>query len=333
MTPADERILKLIAKWRASLELHAGYAKLSDDQYWLVQPWPKHQRPTAWVIQLAQQRLADLERIVMARVAAGDNSISEALELMAFMANLVGAQNVERFVPMAEPEQERPIAGLQGAAPAVAAPKRAAAAAATAARPVAPSRKAPAAAARPAMNSPRPRASRTGSAARASATVQATGEMPALLAAPRADTTREMPALRSARQPDATREMPALVGGPGLEPTGEMPVPPAATRPDATREMPALSTATRADSTAEMPGPGELALVEDEPAAALPEDKLDREVLRDAVRLLGWGREWHELPEAIARMAGRPDKARIRRLLKSHQAAIQREAETGGRPH
>jgi hypothetical protein len=310
MTPADERIFKLIAKWRASLELHAGYARLSDDQYWLVQPWPKHQRPTAWVIQLAQQRLADLERIVQARVAAGDQSISEALELMSFMANLVGAQNVERFVPIAEPEQERPIAGLNGEVPAAAAPKRAAA--------------------KPAASTPRARAGRANVASRAPDTPDATAEMRAPRTPPRAETTREMPALRPPAQPDATREMPALAGAARLDETGEMPGQAATPRPDATREMPALE---RADSTAEMPAAGALARAEDGPGAPLPEDGLDREVVRDAVRLLGWGREWHELPEAIARMAGRPDKARVRRILKSHQAAIQREAGTGSRPH
>jgi hypothetical protein len=310
MTPADERILKLIAKWRASLELHAGYARLSDDQYWLVQPWPKHQRPTAWVIQLAQQRLADLERIVTTRVAAGDNSISEALELMSFMANLVGAQNVERFVPMAEPEQERPIEGLHGQGPADAPQKRAAGTAAPAGRPAAPAVKAThaasrptPAAARPAAGTTRSKALRTSAAARGPNATDATGEMPAPRAATRGDTTREMPAL------------------------------PAEARPDATREMPALTTASRADSTAEMPAPSGLSLVEDQPVLPPPDDSMDREVVRDAVRLLGWGREWHELPEAIARMAGRPDKARIRRILKSHQAAIQREAPTGSRPH
>jgi hypothetical protein len=46
MTPADERILQLLGKWRASLELHLRYARLSDDEYWLVQPWPRHERPT-----------------------------------------------------------------------------------------------------------------------------------------------------------------------------------------------------------------------------------------------------------------------------------------------
>ena len=112
MTPADERILQLLAKWQKSLELHTRYTRLSDDQYWLVQPWPQHQRPSPWIVDLASQRLADLLRIVQSRIAAGDPSLSEALELMSFLANLVGSQHVQRYIPMAEPAQQRPIESL-----------------------------------------------------------------------------------------------------------------------------------------------------------------------------------------------------------------------------
>jgi hypothetical protein len=31
MTPADERIVQLLAKWQKSLELHTRYTRLSDD--------------------------------------------------------------------------------------------------------------------------------------------------------------------------------------------------------------------------------------------------------------------------------------------------------------
>ena len=58
MTPADDRVLQLLQKWQKSLDLHARYADLPEDQYWLVQPWPNHQRPTKWVVDLARQRLA-----------------------------------------------------------------------------------------------------------------------------------------------------------------------------------------------------------------------------------------------------------------------------------
>ena len=109
MTPADDRVLQLLQKWQKSLDLHARYADLPEDQYWLVQPWPNHQRPTKWVVDLARQRLADLQNIVKTRLASGDPSLSEALELMSFLTNLVGSQHVERFVPIAEPERERQL--------------------------------------------------------------------------------------------------------------------------------------------------------------------------------------------------------------------------------
>jgi hypothetical protein len=48
-------------------------------------------------------------------------------------------------------------------------------------------------------------------------------------------------------------------------------------------------------------------------------------VVADAVRLLKWGREWHELGEAIARMAGRPGVGEIRRILRAHKNAIEKQ--------
>jgi hypothetical protein len=60
---------------------------------------PNHQRPTKWVVDLARQRLGRPANIVRTRLAAGDPSLSEALELMSFSPNLVGSQHVERFVP------------------------------------------------------------------------------------------------------------------------------------------------------------------------------------------------------------------------------------------
>jgi hypothetical protein len=207
MTPADERILKLLAKWRTSLELHLRYARLSDDEYWLVQPWPRHQRPTPWVLGLARQRLADLERIVQTRLATGDTSLSEGLELMSFLTNLVGAQHVERFVPTAEPEQERPISRL-----------------------------------------------------------------------------RATQVAQDAAVDSFPTDLPAAADTP---------------------------TAEEAES--------------------LPAQEV--EVMRDAVRLLRWGRGWHELPETIARMAGRPSKARVRAILKSQRSSIEQQAATGKPEH
>ena len=49
-------------------------------------------------------------------------------------------------------------------------------------------------------------------------------------------------------------------------------------------------------------------------------------VVKDATRLISWGRAWHELPEAIARIAGRPDPQQVRQILKNRRAAIEQRA-------
>ena len=46
-------------------------------------------------------------------------------------------------------------------------------------------------------------------------------------------------------------------------------------------------------------------------------------VVKDAARLLSWGRDWHELPEAIARIAGRPGVAQVRQILRSSKGVIE----------
>jgi hypothetical protein len=210
MTPADDRVLQLLQKWQKSLDLHARYADLPEDQYWLVQPWPNHQRPTKWVVDLARQRLADLQNIVKTRLASADPSLSEALELMSFLTNLVGSQHVERFVPIAEPERERQLEKAK-------APKSTSATStATVVKPPSPSKPAKAAAGKqkPAAKAPRP--------------------------------------------------------------------------------------------------------VNDTTVTA---------VVKDAARLLSWGREWHELPEAIARIAGRPNVSQVRQILRTSREAIEERVE------
>jgi hypothetical protein len=214
MTPADERILQLLAKWQKSLELHTRYTRLSDDQYWLVQPWPQHQRPSPWIVDLASQRLADLLRIVQSRIAAGDPSLSEALELMSFLANLVGSQHVQRYIPMAEPAQQRPIESL------------------------------------------------------------------------------------------------VVQDEPPAAPPPRIAAPPA--------ETPAPVAAAPAHEIEPASGP------------ALDEDE---DIVRDAIRLLGWGREWHELPTAISRMAGRPKAARVKQVLKARRTEIEQRASAGPARH
>lgn len=103
MTPADRRIAELIDKWLTSIDLHLGYAELSDAAYARVQSWPKHDRPTRWVLEVAHQKIVELKTQCEKRQAMGDATFAEALELMAFLANLVGIQHIHRFIPMAAP--------------------------------------------------------------------------------------------------------------------------------------------------------------------------------------------------------------------------------------
>ena len=254
MTPSDDRVLQLLRKWQHSLELHSRYVGLPEEQYWLVQPWPNHQRPTKWVVQLARQRVEDLMRIVQTRVAAGDPSLSEALELMSFLTNLVGSQHVERFVPLAESENERPLSSI-------------------------------------------------------------TMEMPAPAPVDTAQSsTREMPA----RARTATSQ----------SSTHEMPTPPAA--PTAASRQRATSTRSRT-RTRTVPA---AAAVAASPAAASPRTAPvaagAKEVIADAARLLKWGRAWHELPDTIARLSGRPAAGPILEILKAHRATIERQALDAG---
>src|SRR5882672_5586135 len=108
-TPADQRLLELLEKWLKSLELHAKYSSLDDDSYWKIQPWVEHQRPSRWIIDLAMQKTVALRTHVQERVKMGDAKYSDSLELMIFLANLVGSEHIERFIPLAEPENERPL--------------------------------------------------------------------------------------------------------------------------------------------------------------------------------------------------------------------------------
>jgi hypothetical protein len=108
-TPADQRLLELLGRWLESLELHGKYSSLDDDSYWKIQPWSEHQRPTRWIVDLAKQKTVALRAQVEQRAKAGDTQFSDALELMAFLANLVGAEHIERFIPVAEARNERDL--------------------------------------------------------------------------------------------------------------------------------------------------------------------------------------------------------------------------------
>ena len=121
-TPADQRLLELLEKWLTSLELHAKYASLDDDSYSQVQPWPEHQRPSRWIVDLAKQKAMTLRNSLEERIKMGDAKFSDSLELMIFLANLVGSEHIERFIPVADPAAERTVGHDTQNAPTVEAP-------------------------------------------------------------------------------------------------------------------------------------------------------------------------------------------------------------------
>ena len=125
MSAADGRVSDLLDRWLASVELHARYLDLDDAAYAKVQDWPKHQRPTKWVVELGRARLVELKRQLEDRRGKGDTSFAEALELMAFLTTLLGSEHIERFIPLAtgKPPAEPVGPSADSEAPPAAPPK------------------------------------------------------------------------------------------------------------------------------------------------------------------------------------------------------------------
>jgi pyruvate/2-oxoglutarate dehydrogenase complex dihydrolipoamide acyltransferase (E2) component len=112
MGAADDRVAELLDRWLASVELHARYLSLDDTAYASVEDWPQHQRPTRWLVDIARARCEDLKRQLAERRARRDEGFADALELMAFLTNLMGSEHLERFIPLAtgRPPKRRPVA-------------------------------------------------------------------------------------------------------------------------------------------------------------------------------------------------------------------------------
>jgi hypothetical protein len=326
---ATDRLLERLARWRTSLELHKRYAALPEPLYRRVQPWPAHPRPAAWILAHALTQVAQLEALVRER--ADDEAMAEALELMTQLANLVGAQGLERFIPLADPSREdtsvwEEVARAESAASAAAAPSAAPPAASVAAPVAAPSptppapARAPAAAtpARPAAR-PAPKApSTTRSPARATtrATKHATASTLPPDRVPVLTDTANTPLHRAtasatASQQIASNDSTRQMLRPGLEPTAELPQ-------LKSRELPVPPPARTARQPAAPPRP-----------ALTPEQVAT--VVADATRLLGWGKRWHELPDAISRLADRPPVDEIRAVLRTRKAEIE-SGNAGARP-
>jgi hypothetical protein len=268
----------LLERWQTSLDLHAKYAALDDARYWHVQPWPKHERPQRWIIQLARKRILALKRIVVQRQSEGDRAFIEGIEIMSFLATLVGLTSVERFIPLATHETER--RDVLAAKPEQPAPK----APADSSR----SRIPPAARENPARAA-RETSSRMEDNRRVVEAAARTGEHKRT-----AETTRQMPALPNSK---IYRMLAAQRAGVPLDKPAPTPV--AAKRRDPQRPATVKPKKAPANVT-----------------------QMEHVVIADAVRLLGWGKSWHELAELIARLAERPAPSEIRRILRTYRDQI-----------
>jgi hypothetical protein len=275
----------LLERWQTSLDLHAKYAALDEARYWHVQPWPKHERPQRWIIQLARKRILALKRIVQQRQAEGDRAFIEGIEIMGFLATLVGLTSVERFIPLATHETER--RDVLAARPEPSSVR------AGHAKPAPLSKTIPGA--EPARPRPPPVArerestSRTAENRKAVEAHSRSGEHRRT-----AETTRQMPALPNSK---VYRMLAAQRAGVPLK----EPAPPP--KREARRDPNRPATIKPKKSA----------------AAISPEDHV---VIADAVRLLGWGRQWHELADMIARLAERPAPTEIRRVLRTYREHI-----------
>jgi len=322
-TPADQRLLELCDKWLKSLELHIRYSSLDTDSYWKVQPWPEHQRPSRWIIDLAVQKAVALRSQVQERIKQGDTKFSDSLELMTFLANLIGSEHIERFIPLADPENEVDLkARLPELQPDPAPYAPPTAAAPSASPPAAPRRveasETPRAGATP--PSAVAAAAEASRAARAELKAAAPPRSAAREAAPPSDAgataTREMPRpplrQKTPTEATATREMPEFVAPKRRSP------------PVGTQQVARTERRSAHAKTAPRPSAKQPAKLESS------EDAAREQVIADAARLVQWGRKWYELAELIARMADRPPLPEVRRILKENKTAIERKA-GGGR--
>ena len=296
-TPADQRLMELLDKWLSSLDLHLKYASLDDDTYWKMQPWVEHQRPNRWIVELAKQKTLALRKEVQKRIDTADTGFADALELMTFLANLVGSQHIERFIPLADPESERWVSNA-------------------------------------ASRMAQPNADDTREMPRTAST--GTMEMlPPEKAATAVTATREMPRFalpRSQTPPPVTTEQVTR-----FERKGTAPTPPTLSAPVSPEDLPeavappppktgaakgspkptpkpALKSASRSSGKASADAPPPVS------------DDMAESVIADAVRLVQWGRKWYELAELISRMAGRPPLPDVRRILKDRKSEIEKMA-------
>jgi hypothetical protein len=337
MGAADKRIAELLERWLTSLELHGGYLDLDNEAYSRAQPWPQHQRPTRWIIDLARTRTLDLKRMLGERQARGDTDFAEALELMSFLTTLLGFEHVERFIPLAVAPKSG--TGAQRPAPAPARAPEPAAKAATvaaaarpaneplAARPAAPAPNVPSessAAVKVAKVAPSPPAA----SSRVIASARATPAARAIPAARPAAPARVIPAANARNRSESAGRKSGSRAESGAAVRARV-TPTARTQNTGTQRAaaPRNTQVTRsgdssvARGTASKSGASGVRLSE----------RVVSQVIADAVRMLDWGSEWPQLAGLIARMADRPAEKDVWRILREHRPTIESKAKAKAR--
>jgi hypothetical protein len=313
---------ELLDRWLTSLELHGSYLDLDHEAYGRAQAWPPHQRPTRWIIDLARTRTQDLKRMLAERQARGDADFADALELMSFLTTLLGFEHVERFIPLAIAPKTGTVAQRMTA------PSR-------------PVQAAPSSAREPSGSAATPATRKAEPAAARGDTKDATNRMPApVTARSRADSpddtastsnrTRIIPAARP-----APRVIPAASGR-GRAESGKNT--PARTSDTGSARLRAGSSGRaqggsprpssgRASSAARAEGAASARTARAAPAAEpRASERIVKQVIADAVRMLDWGSEWPQLAGLIARLADRPGEKEVWRILREHRATIDAQA-------
>jgi hypothetical protein len=325
VNPADERMRELLDKWLTSLELHLKYVSLDEASYRRAQPWPEHDRPSRWIIEVARGKARELRDQLEARIKMGDAKFSESLELMTFLVNLVGAR-VDRFIPLAESTAGDQGVGATGTRPVIKPVEAVTPAAHPPAQPPAP-------VAPPIQTAPPPKSPPPPPAAAPRPVPVAPAPQPAAphivrvvavapkRSAPVIDETTVVKATDSGEQRalkasiEATREMPRpAVKPPDPDDTVEA----ERAKPD-TRKVARREAKSRSEPRAHSERAGGAKDTSAKDMAAI--------VVADAVRLIVWGRQWHELVELIGRFAERPSATEIRRILRENRASIEKTAD------
>ncbi len=114
MTRSDKRVAATLKNWLTSIDQHMKFSKLDDDAYQAKRNWPKHRRPAPELLELARKRVVTLAKKLESEVNAGNGSFSQSLELMRVLANMVGRESGERFIPLVETDESIEEAAEKG---------------------------------------------------------------------------------------------------------------------------------------------------------------------------------------------------------------------------